>query len=261
MTQEKVYIQSKQCGSYQHIEFDYTEKKNALNSELFIQLGDAIVEAENNPQVRTILLTGRGTLFSVGGDLDDFKDNPFAKGFAATGFYQCMVRMFRCNKPIVAAVHGAAVGGAATLLLSCDIVVAAEGTTFLFPFSQLGINAELCSSYLLPLTVGMRYASKWILLSEPVDSTEAKEAGLVTDVVPMDQLDQRAQKYISRLTELVPRSLRTNKRLLRHGHMAALSDVLSEESKALEEGFASEELQEAIAAFKGKRKADFSRFS
>jgi enoyl-CoA hydratase/carnithine racemase len=261
LTTDPKYLQSTRCEGYQHLEIDYAEKKNAMSPAFFGQLRDAIAAAERDPEVRAVLLSGRGELFCGGADLDVFKDNPFPGGFSASPIYHCIVEMLRCEKPIVAAVQGAAVGGGATLLLSCDIVVAAEGTKFLFPFSQLGINAELGASYLLPLTVGMRYAAKWLLLAESVGSEEALQAGLVTDVVSADQLLPTAERYVSRLTQLVPRSLRTNKRLLRHAHAAALQGVLMEEFKGLEVGFSSEEMQEAVAAFKGKRTADFSRFS
>ena len=261
MTTDRRYLQSTRCDRYQHLEIDYAEKKNAMTPAFFGQLRDAIAEAERDPEVRAILLSGRGELFCGGADLDVFKDNPFAAGFSSSPIYHCIVKMLRCEKPAVAAVHGAAVGGGATLLLSCDIVVAAEGTKFLFPFSQLGINAELGASYLLPLTVGMRYASKWLLLAEPVGTDEALQAGLVTDVVAADQLLPTAERYVSRLTQLVPRSLRANKRLLRHAHLAALQGVLVEEFKGLEEGFGSDEMQEAVAAFKGKRPPDFDRFT
>lgn len=261
MTQARKYLRSTRCDGYQHIEFDCPEKNNTMSPGFFAELRDALVEAEQAPEVRASLLSARGELFCAGGDIDEFAKSPFADGFSVSPIYQCMVEMFRCEKPIVAAVHGAAVGGGATLLLSCDIVVAAEDTKFLFPFSQLGINVELGASYLLPLTVGMRYATKWVLLAEPVGSAEALQAGLVTDVVPADQLLPTAERYLSRLTRLAPRSLRANKRLLRHAHVAALQAVLVEEFKELEVGIESAEMKEAIAAFKGKRAPDFSRFS
>lgn len=90
---------------------------------------------------------------------------------------------------------------------------------------------------------------------------EALQAGLATDVVPANQLLPTAERCVSRLTQLVHRSLRANKHLLRHAHLAALQGVLMEEFKGLEEGFGSDEMQEAVAAFKGKRKPDFGRFS
>lgn len=253
---DRKYLLSTRCDGYQHIEIDNAEKNNTMSPAFFAQLGDALVEAEQAPEVRAILLSARGKLFSAGGDIDGFGD-----GFSVSPIHQFVVEMFRCEKPIVAAVHGAAVGGGATLLLGCDIVVAAEDTKFIFPFSQLGINLELGASYLLPLTVGMRYAMKWALLAEPIGCAEALQAGLVTDVVPADQLLSTAERYVSRLIQLAPRSLRANKRLLRHAHVEALQAVLVEECKELELGVESEEMKEAIAAFKGKRAPDFSRFS
>jgi enoyl-CoA hydratase/carnithine racemase len=261
MTKERQYIQSTKCDGYQHIEIDYAEKKNTMSSAFFAQLRDAFYAANNDREVRAILLSGRGDIFSGGGDIQEFAKNPFADGYTSSPIYHAIDEVLRCDKPIVAAVQGAAVGGGATILLACDIVVAAEETKFLFPFAQLGINAELGSSYLLPLTVGMRFASKWLLLAEPVGSEEALQAGLATEVVPADQLMSTSMRYVTRLTELVPRSVRTNKRLLRHGHAAALQSVLVEEFKELEVGGASDELKEAIEAFKGKRKPDFSSFS
>jgi len=261
MTKEKQYIKSTRHEGYQHIEFDDAQRNNAMSQAFFAQLRKAFFDASQDKEVRAILLSGRGEMFSSGGDINEFKENVFSEGYTSSPIYHAILEVLRCEKPIVAAVQGAAVGGGATILLACDIVVAAKDTSFLFPFSQLGINAELGASYLMPLTVGMRYASKWLLLAQPVKCQEALQAGLVTEVVSAEQLPATAMRYITRLKELAPRSVRTNKRLLRHGHAPALLSVLEEEFKALEVGSDSEELKEAIEAFLGKRKPDFSRFN
>ncbi len=248
-------------GHIMRVEINNPEKKNTLSDGVVNGLYDAFVAANSNPQVRVLVLSGRGELFCGGGDLDHFKTNPFTDGYKNTPIYRLMTEMFRCQKPIVAAVQGAAVGGGSTILLSCDIVAAAESASFLLPFSSLGICTELGSSYLLPLTVGMRRAAKWVLMAEPIAAGEALEAGFVTEVVADCDLASTTHRYAKRLAELPPSSLRHNKALLRRAHESAINDNFEQEWKILEEAFVGEEIQEAIQAFMEKRPADFSRFT
>lgn len=244
-----------------HVELNNPEKKNTLIDQVVEGLYDAISAARRDPSVRAVVLSGRGDLFCGGGDLDHFKTNPLADGYTDIAMYRLMTEMFACEKPIIAAVHGAAVGGGTTILLSCDFVVAAEETSFLLPFTSLGICTELGSSYLLPLAVGLRRAAKWVLMAQPFGAQEALDGGLITTITAQPDLMDTAFGYANRLAALPPSAVRNNKVLLRRAHQAALKDNFDREWEILQTAFQSEELQEAITAFKEKRAADFSRFS
>jgi 2-(1,2-epoxy-1,2-dihydrophenyl)acetyl-CoA isomerase len=139
-------------------------------------------------------------------------------------------------------------------------MVGAGAARFCMPFSQVGMCTELGSSYLLPFYVGMHKAKEWALLGETFDAAEALEAGLVKSVAPVDQVTERAGRYVERLESCAPRSLRATKRLMAAAHRVALANILLAEAEELRVGFRSEEAAEAIDAFAARRKPDFGRF-
>jgi enoyl-CoA hydratase/carnithine racemase len=247
-----------------HIELADPAGVNGMDNEMFAALDEAFRLGDDDASVRVMLLSSRGKIFSAGANLKSIagtSGNPVPQDLGSWPANAVIRTLARATKPTVAAVHGAAAGGGATILLSCDFVVAAEGTRFQLPFAQLGLSSELASSYLLPMFVGMRKAREWLLLAEPFDAAEALQAGFINAVVPREQLMDRAGQYVSRLKANAPRSMRTIKRLLMHSHMAAVDAILEDEGALIREGFGSEEMKEAISAFLDRRKPDFSRFS
>lgn len=254
-------IVSSVAGTILHVELCDIVGKNSMSDMLFAELEQVLCEAQQDSAVRVVLLSGEGDVFSAGGDLRNFQEGPFPEGYIRSAFARLLARLLNFEKPIVAAVHGAAIGGASTLLLHCDFVLAASDTRFHLPFTQLGITPEFGSSYLLTLCGGYRMASELVLLAQPFDAEKAARAGIVNQVVPKDRLMEVALSYAERLAELPPRALRASKRLLKRAHHAALLSTFDAEGKELEVGFASAELQESIFAFFEKRKPDFSRFS
>jgi enoyl-CoA hydratase/carnithine racemase len=247
-----------------HIELADPDGVNAMDNDMFAALDEAFRRGEDDATVRVTLLSSRGKIFSAGANLKavaESRANPVPQDLGSWPANAAVRTLARATKPTVAAVHGAAAGGGATILLSCDFVVAAEGTRFQLPFAQLGINSELASSYLLPMFVGMRKAREWLLLAEPFDAAEALQAGFINAVVPREQLMDRARQYVDRLKSNAPRSMRTIKRLLMHSHIAAIDAILEDEGALIREGFSSGEMQEALSAFLGRRKPDFTRFS
>ena len=212
-----------------HLRFGQAGVRNLMDDQWFDTLEGHLAEADLNPEVRVVLLSAEGEAFCSGANL-------------------------------MAAVHGLAIGGGTTLLLHCDFVYAAEGTRFQMPFTKLGLVPEFGSSYLIPLSAGMRLASELVLLGEPFDAATALRAGLVTSVEPVDGLMERAQRTADTLAQMAPGPLRRSKNLLRQGHQAALEATLEREGQALQESLRSPELAEAVSAFLAKRAPDFSRF-
>jgi enoyl-CoA hydratase/carnithine racemase len=246
-----------------HIEFTRPEAKNPMDNEFFQEMRKALTKAEENPEARVVLISGRGEGFCSGADLKALrKDRGVLTGDSVSWPGNLMaLKMALMTKPIVAAVHGVAFGGGVTMLLYCDFVVAAEGTKFCTPFSKLGLCTELGSSLLLPLAVGMRKAKEWALLGDVFDASEAHEAGFVNTVVPREELMERAGKYISKLKDACPSSLRAIKRLMIEAHLGVLGQTLIKEYESLDKGLKSPEFTEALEAFAEKRKPDFSLFS
>jgi enoyl-CoA hydratase/carnithine racemase len=243
-----------------HIELSRPEAKNTMDNVFFEEMVAALTIAEENEEVGVVLISGRGDVFCAGADLKGLQKNRgllLGDSVNWPGNRMAMM-MARMQKPIVAAVHGAAFGGGVTMLLCCDFVVAAEGTKFGTPFAKLGICTELGSSYLLPLVVGMRKAKEWVLLGDVFDASEALEAGLVNSVVPPEKLMEKAYSYVSKLKKVSPRSIRAIKRLMSDAHIGALSQTLLKECETLGERFNSTDFDEALAAFAEKREPDFN---
>jgi enoyl-CoA hydratase/carnithine racemase len=163
-------------------------------------------------------------------------------------------------KPIVAAVHGVAVGVGTTMLAHCDLVYAAEGARFSMPFVNLGLCPENASSFLLPSICGYQRAAELLMFGEPFDAAKAREVGLVNAVVPLAELGATATAAAQKLAAKPPASLRLTKRLLRRAWMPEIEAALAAESKAFAERLSSPEAKEAFTAFFEKRAPDFSRF-
>jgi enoyl-CoA hydratase/carnithine racemase len=240
------------------IEIDRPEKKNALTSAMYQAMANAIHAAEADARVRVMLIHGKADLFTAGNDLQDFLDNPPRDDKRPV--FQFLYGISQAEKPIVAAVAGAAVGIGTTMLLHCDLVYAAPNARLQLPFVNLGLVPEAASSLLLPALVGYQRAAELLLLGEPFGAQKAKEIGIVTEVVPEGELFDTAMAQAKKLAGKPAASLRLTKKLMKQGQMAAVAQRIRLESDHFGERLASPEAKEAFSAFLEKRKPDFSRF-
>ena len=239
------------------IELARPEKKNAITTEMYVQMGEALAAADADRNVRALLLHGAADCFTAGNDLTDFLKRPPGTKSPSWRFFEVLPSL---SKPIVAAVGGPAVGIGTTLLLHCDVVYATPGARFQLPFVQLGIVPEFGSTYLLPLIAGYQRAAELLLLGQPFTAEKARDVGIVTEVVPEAELLQRALKTATRLAELPPESIRLTKRLMKSAHAESVKQQIAEEGRIFVERLSSPEAKEAMSAFLEKRKPDFSRF-
>jgi enoyl-CoA hydratase/carnithine racemase len=239
------------------IELARLDKKNAITTEMYVQLAEALAAADADRDVRAVLIHGSRDCFTAGNDLSDFLKRPQGTKSPSWRFFEILPAL---QKPIVAAVGGPAIGIGTTLLLHCDLVYATAATRFQLPFVGLGIVPEFGSTYLLPLLVGYQRAAELLLLGQPFTAEKALEVGIVTAVVPEAELLERAQKTAAALAELPPESIRLTKRLMKSAHAAAVKQQIVEEGRIFVERLASPEAKEAMSAFLEKRKPDFSRF-
>ena len=240
------------------IEINRPHKKNALTAGMYQAMADAIKAAEADSKVRVVLIHGKSDLFTAGNDLQDFLDNPPRDDNRPV--FQFLYGISQAQKPIVAAVAGPAVGIGTTMLLHCDLVYAAPNARLQLPFVNLGLVPEAASSLLLPALIGYQRAAELLLLGEPFTAQKAKEIGLVTDVVPEDQLFATAMAQAKKLASKPAASLRLTKRLMKQGQMAAVEQQIKLEASHFGERLASPEAKEAFSAFLEKRKPDFSKF-
>jgi enoyl-CoA hydratase/carnithine racemase len=247
-------------GAIQRIQINRPEKKNALTAAMYTAFAEAITAADGDAGVRVMLIGGAGDAFTAGNDLQDFLAHA-PRGAGPRPVLDFLQVFSHAAKPIVAAVHGVAVGVGTTMLAHCDLVYAAEGTKFSMPFVNLGLCPENASSFLLPAILGFQRAAELLMFGEPFDAAKAREIGLVNAVVPLAELVATATGAAEKLATKPPASLRLTKRLMRRAWMPEIEAALAEESKAFAERLSSPEAKEAFNAFFEKRAPDFSRFS
>jgi enoyl-CoA hydratase/carnithine racemase len=246
------------------IQLDRLDKKNALTVAMYQAMADALRAADADPGVRVVLIHGQPDCFSAGNDLKDFLARPpHAQDLAQAEkepVWQFLRAISTAAKPLLAAVGGPAVGIGTTMLLHCDLVYAAPGTRFQLPFVPLGVVPEAGSSLLLPLIAGYQRAAELLLLGQPFSAEKALAAGIVTEIIPEDELLEYAQDAAAAVAALPPESVRITKALLKKRYAGEVAERIAEEGRLFRERLGSAEAQEAMSAFLEKRKPDFSRF-
>jgi enoyl-CoA hydratase/carnithine racemase len=240
------------------IEIARPEKKNAITGAMYTQLVAAFDVAREDNAVRAVLLTGQPGIFTSGNDIEDFVQRPASLEQAPS--FAFMKALMACDKPVVAAVTGAAIGIGTTMLLHCDFVYVSDEARLAMPFVSLGVVPEFGSSLIVPQLMGNVRAAEKLLLGEPFTAAEAVECGIANAVLPAAEVVRHARRVAERFNALPPGAVRETKRLLRRSRSAALLETIGIEGKAFGERLQSPEAKEAFSAFFEKRKPDFSKF-
>jgi enoyl-CoA hydratase/carnithine racemase len=252
-------IELERKGAVLQVAINRPEKKNALTAEAYDGLSDAIESAEADAGIRVLLLYGKGDAFTAGNDLEDFMKRPW-KAQAVPPAVRFIRAVAGARKPIVAAVHGLAVGIGTTILLHCDLVYAAEDARFMMPFINLGIVPEAASTVLLPLLIGRQRAAELFLLGAPLTAQRAYEIGLVNGVLVREELLATAAAIAQQLAAKPAGAVLACKELMKRALRAEVERALKEEVEVISERLESSETKEALSAFLEKRTPDFSRF-
>lgn len=192
-------------GPVATITLDREERLNAFTASMARQLVEAIDRTDQDDAVRAVILTGRGRAFCAGADLSAGEHpnagSPEIAGMPRDAGGVVSLRFAASVKPMIAAVNGPAVGVGATMILPADVRIAADSATFGYVFVRRGIVPESASSWFLPRVVGISRASEWVLTGRKVSAEEALEAGLVSRVVPRDELDAAALEIAHMIAE------------------------------------------------------------
>jgi len=231
------------------LRFDRPEKRNAITFAMYQSLAAHLHAALCDSAVRAVLLSGAGASFSAGNDLNDFLTGP--EFTSAHPVMDVLRTLATFDKPLVAAVHGPTIGIGVTLLLHCDLVVAAQGTQLLMPFVALGLVPEAGSSLLLPRLLGQQRAAELLLLGEGLEAAEAQRLGLVNRVVEADKLLEEARSLAQRLARQPMDALRATKRLLR-GDAKELVARIEAEAQVFSQRLKSEEFRAQVRAVLAK---------
>ena len=232
------------------------EKKNALTGAMYGALADAL-ESAGHERVNAVLIQSDGDTFSAGSDLSEFSADAIREGIGKSRgarFLRCLAAM---EVPVVAAVQGKAIGVGATMLLHCDYVILASDAQLSAPFVDLALVPEAASGYLLPFQVGNIRAFEMIALGRSVDAQTAVEWGIANRSVPADQLRAEAKAIAVVIAAKAPGAIRATKRLM--SERSRVIDQMNAEFDAIDKQLTGNECSEALAAFKEKRRPDFSK--
>ncbi len=221
------------------------EKQNAITRAMYQFLATQISSAAGDFGIRALVIGSEGKHFTAGNDIGDFLNDPPLEENSPVMQFLSAVHNF--PKPIIAAVHGNAVGIGTTLLMHCDLVVAASDTNFSMPFVTLGLVPEFGSSYLFPKLVGHQRAAKVFLLGEPFDAKFALEVGLIAEI--SDTPNLIASRYATAISDQPPSAVIQTKALLKSGDHDAVTAVMRAEGELFKLALQSDEAQAAFMKF------------
>jgi enoyl-CoA hydratase/carnithine racemase len=250
-------IITERSGSILRVMLNRPAKKNAMTSSMYLTLADLLNKALQDDGIRVVLWHGAGDSFCAGNDIEDFLKNPPGPGQSPQA--TLMSAFLNFDKPIVAAVHGAAIGGGTTMLTHCDFVYAGESAKFLMPFIDLGVAPEFGTSASVPARIGRIRAAELILLGQGFDAKRAAELGFVTRVVPDGKLLETATETAQKLAQKPAGALRASKRLMIGATREQIEQAIKAENQEFSSLVRSADAKEALTAFLEKRPPDFTR--
>ena len=250
-------ITTEQSGGILRVELNRPARKNAMTSSMYVTLAGIFNDAAKDEGTRVVLWHGAGDSFCAGNDVEDFLKNPPGPGESPQA--QLMKAFIDFDKPLVAAVHGAAIGGGTTMLTHCDFVYAGKSAKFQMPFVNLALVPEFGSSFSVPAMVGHIRAVELILLGLPFDAGRAVELGFVTQVVVDQDLMTTATEAARILAAKPARALQASKRLMKRPFRERMKAAMETENEEFSVQVRSEDAREALAAFLERRPPDFNR--
>lgn len=245
------------------LEIARPEKKNALTVAMYQAMADALNAAQADATVRAVLITGQPGIFTSGNDIEDFMSRPPGQGSNSmdSPVFQFMRALVGIDKPVVAAVTGAAIGIGTTMLLHCDLVYVSDEARLAMPFVSLGLVPEFASSLVVPRLLGNVKAAEKLMLGDPFTPEEAVDARIANAVLPAGEVVNHARRVAERFNSLPPGAVRETKKLLRRTSTDEVLKTIAIEGELFGARLRSPEAMEAFQAFFQKRKPDFSKFS
>ncbi|MCG9697480.1 enoyl-CoA hydratase [Shewanella sp. Isolate11] len=239
-----IQIQDKQ--GVRIITLNRPDKLNALNLEMYTQLTEYLIQGESDNGINAFVIKGQDNCFTSGNDIADFlKNSSLGPEHPAFKF---LFTLLDINKPLVAAVSGAAVGIGTTLLLHCDLVYADNSAKFKLPFVDLALVPEAGASLLLPRLVGRTKAAELLLLGDSFNADDAKQMGLVNQVLPNDTLFDYAIAQATKLAKQPPEALQATKKLINYD-VELVREQMQKELKEFAIRLQSDEAKSRFQAF------------
>jgi 2-(1,2-epoxy-1,2-dihydrophenyl)acetyl-CoA isomerase len=253
-------------GEIGTLTLDRPKVLNAMSPELIAELVTAAAWLADRASLRALIVTGEGRAFSAGGDVTWFK-----RGLEESGAYlsadvrrgadvlhQAIVDFRRIPYPVIAAINGVAAGAGFSLALMCDTRIASDEAAFVCAYGRIGASPDGGMTYFLPRVVGQARALELLLHDPLLSAAEAREEGIVAEVVPADRLMEAARERAEELAAKAPHYVRMSKLLIGQSLENTLADHLQVERHGIADSMATEDLREGVTAFLEGRQATFT---
>jgi 2-(1,2-epoxy-1,2-dihydrophenyl)acetyl-CoA isomerase len=251
-------VEASRDGVVQTITLNRPDVLNAFNGAMHSALAAALEDARS-PEVRAVVITGAGRGFCVGQDLTEFREAPGDIGDRLRGSYHPNILAVRAlEKPVLAAVNGPAAGAGLSLACACDLRIAADSATFVPAFINIGLVPDSGGTFFVRRLLGYARAFEWLSSGRRLTAAEAHGWGLVSEVVPADELAGRAAELARELAAMPTAAIGMTKRLLDHAETATLEQQLEREAQLQTAATRSEDFREGVAAFLEKRAPRFA---
>jgi len=235
------------------------QRKNAIHAVMFRELREVFRAITERPQDRVVIITGAGDAFCSGADLSGTSDasERLHALHHMRNIGETVLALVQLQQPVIAKVNGDAVGAGMNLALGCDLVYASDRARFSEIFARRGLSIDFGGSWLLPRLVGLHKAKELALLAEVIDAREAERIGVLNRVVAHDELDAYVDDVASRLASGPPIALGMTKRLLNQAKDVSLAEALENEAMAQAVNGGTEDMRDAVQAFREKRTPTF----
>ena len=254
-------------GAICRIVMNRPETLNVLNLELMATMAEVMRAASDDETIRCVVLSGAGDHFMAGGDIKHFGERleavPDRTAFRheieamIDGFHETVIHMRTMPKPIIASVRGAVAGAGVSVMLACDLVLAADNSFYTLAYCHLGTSPDGGSTFALPRATGMKRAMEIALLGDRFDAATAERYGLINRIVPLDDLDAETDKLATRLAAGPTHAYARTKSLLNESSGRTLEQQLDAETMAFADCAVTDDFSEGVTAFNAKRPPAF----
>jgi len=256
---KQALVKTERDDSVLIIKLSSPSNRNSLTMEMREQLGIAILEAESDPSIRSVFLTGEGPTFCSGGDLNHLKTacDPWTVHRRFRNLTRWLVPLITLDKPVVIGVNGHAVGGGMGLALTGDLIVASETSVFMSGFFRLGAIPDIAIMYHLPRLIGMARAKKFLFNGESFTAQQAEELGLVSRVVSNEKLYETGLFEAKRLAQGPAEVMGLAKIMMARSFETSLNDMMTYEGMGQALAMSNPEFHEGLSSLLNRREADF----
>ncbi len=233
---------------------------NSFNKDLAFSLQAALDKCAADESIRAVILTGAGKAFCAGQDLGEVSTPELMPGFKVLleeHYRPVVLKIRNLEKPVIAAVNGVAAGAGANIALACDIVVASEKASFIQAFSGIGLIPDSGGTFFLPRLIGFQKALALAMLGDKISATEAEQMGMIYKVFSVEDFEEQVNQLASRLATMPTKGLALTKKAFNSSLTNSLEEQLSVENAAQIEASETEDYEEGVQAFLGKRKPNF----